>query len=92
MTSLLKRTLSGLVDETAPAVDKPAKKPRSESKPRPPARPFKRLDDVVLVQRLVEMEQRINVLRSKLVLMEDRCAEHEKEKKLRATLAPDAEE
>ena len=88
MTSLLKRTLSGLVEDTvAPAVDKPPKKPRSESKPRPPARPFKRLDNIVLSQRLVEMEQRINVIRSKLVLMEDRHSEHEKEKKLRATLA-----
>ena len=88
MTSLLKRTLSGLVEDTVtPAVDKPPKKPRSESKPRPPARPFKRLDDTVLSQRLVEMEQRINVIRSKLVLMEDWHSEHEKEKKLRATLA-----
>ena len=88
MTSLLKRTLSGLVEDTvAPAADKPPKKPRSESKPRPPARPFKRLDDTVLSQRLVEMEQRINVILSKLVLMEDRHSEHEKEKKLRATLA-----
>ena len=88
MTSLLKRTLSGLVEDTvAPATDKPPKKPRSESKPRPPARPFKRLDDTVLSQRLVEMEQRINVIQSKLVLMEDRHSEHEKEKKLRATLA-----
>jgi len=88
MTSLLKRTLGGLVEDTvAPAVDKPPKKPRSESKPRPPARPFKRLDDTVLSQRLVEMEQRINVILSKLVLMEDRHSEHEKEKKLRATLA-----
>ena len=88
MTSLLKRTLSGLVEDTvAPAVDKPPKKPRSESKPRPPARPFKRLDDTVLSQRLVEMEQRINVIRSKLVLMEDLHSEHKKEKKLRATLA-----
>ena len=89
MTSLLKRPLGGLVDDTAPVADKPVKKARSESKPRPPARPFKRLDDVVLVQRLVEMEQRINVLRSKLVLMEDRCAEHEKEKKLRGGLLAD---
>ena len=88
MTSLLKRTLSGLIEDTvAPAVDKPPKKPRSESKPRPPARPFKRLDNIVLSQRLVEMEQRINVIRSKLVLMEDLHSEHEKEKKLRATLA-----
>jgi len=86
MTSLLKRTLTGLVEDATSVVEKPAKKPRSESKPRPPARPFKRLDGALLNQRVVEMEQRINVLRSKLVLMEDRCAEHEKEKLLRSTM------
>ena len=86
MTSLLKRTLSGLVDDTANVSEKPVKKPRSESKPRPAARPFKRLDNALLNQHVLEMNQRINVLKSKLVLMEDRRSEHEKEQALRLTL------
>ena len=86
MTSLLKRTLSGLVDEVTNVSEKPVKKPRSESKPRPAARPFKRLDNALLNQRVLEMNQRINVLKSKLVLMEDRRSEHEKEQALRLTL------
>ena len=86
MTSLLKRTLSGLVDDTANVSEKPVKKPRSESKPRPAARPFKRLDNALLNQRVLEMNQRINVLKSKLVLMEDRRSEHEKEQALRLSL------
>ena len=86
MTSLLKRTLSGLVDDTANVSEKPVKKPRSESKPRLAARPFKRLDNALLNQRVLEMNQRINVLKSKLVLMEDRRSEHEKEQALRLTL------
>ena len=86
MTSLLKRTLSGLVDDSTNVSEKPVKKPRSESKPRPAARPFKRLDNALLNQRVLEMNQRINVLKSKLVLMEDRRSEHEKEQALRLTL------
>ena len=86
MTSLLKRTLSGLVDDVTNVSEKPVKKPRSESKPRPAARPFKRLDGALLNQRVLEMEQRLNVLKSKEVLMADRLSEHKKEQALRLTL------
>ena len=67
-------------------VNKPAigkGKPRRESKPRPAARPHKRLHDDVLSSRLTDMKKRISVLKSKLVLLEDRCAAHDAESVLR---------
>jgi len=66
-------------DVTAP----PAKKARRESKPRPPARPFKRLPEDVLLHRITDMEKKASVLRSKLVLLEDRHSEHQKERATR---------
>jgi len=61
----------------------PAKKARRESKPRPPARPFKRLPEEVLLHRITDMEKKAAVLRSKLVLLEDRHSEHQKERATR---------
>jgi len=61
----------------------PAKKARRESKPRPPARPFKRLPEDVLLGRIADMEKKSAVLRSKLVLLEDRHSEHQKERTTR---------
>jgi len=71
------------VTNSGPANPTPAKKARRESKPRPAARPYKRLQDEVLRSRLADMQKRINVLKSKLVLLEDRCAAHDAESVLR---------
>ena len=40
----------------------------------------------LLNQRVQEMEQRLNILKSKEVLMADRLSEHKKEQALRLTL------
>lgn len=53
------------------------------NKPRPPARPYKRLDENVLDLRINELSKKLNVIRSKTVLLEDRKEAHDKEKMIR---------
>lgn len=62
----------------------PAKKKKSATgKPRPPARPYKRVDDATLAARIAEMHKRSKTLRAKLVILEDRLGAHEHEATLR---------
>ena len=62
----------------------PAKKKKSSSgKARPPARPYKRVEDVTLTARIAEMHKRSKTLRAKLVILEDRLGAHQEEANLR---------
>lgn len=78
--------MSALPDNTAPAdAAEPPKKKRREtvSKPRAPARPYRRLDGAVLESRLKELNKKLAVMRSKVVLLEDRLEGHDNEATLR---------
>jgi hypothetical protein len=62
----------------------PAKKKKSASgKARPPARPYKRVEDSTLSARIAEMHKRSKTLRAKLVILEDRLGAHQQEATLR---------
>lgn len=62
----------------------PATKPLRVVKPRAPARPHKKLPDDVLKVRVADTKKRLNVLKSKAVLVEDRLSAYEREVELRA--------
>lgn len=69
-----------------PTAEPPKKKRReAPSKPCPPARPYKRLEKEVLEWRLKELNKKLAVLRSKVVLLEDRLEGHDNEAALRKT-------
>jgi len=75
------------IQEPVP-IDEPPKKKRRETpgKPRAPARPYQRLDSVILDTRMKDLvKTQMAVLRSKLVLLEDRYEGHENESTLRAS-------
>lgn len=74
-------------EHVLPEATEPPKKKRREapSKPRPPARPYKRLEASVLEGRLKELNKKLSVLRSKVVLLEDRLEGHDNEAVLRQT-------
>ena len=75
---------------TTVPVEEPPKKKRREtpSKPRAPARPYRRLEAATLETRMKDLVKKMSVLRSKLVLLEDRFEGHEKENNMR--IAEDA--
>jgi hypothetical protein len=67
-----------------PTEDASKKKKRDTTgKPRAPARPYKRLAGEVLDYRLKDLNKKLTVLRSKLILMEDRLEAHSNEQTLR---------
>ena len=74
-------------DVDAAETDEPPKKKKraSSSKPRAAARPYKRLDGEVLTGRLTDLNKKLSVMRSKLVLLEDRLDGHANEATLRAS-------
>ena len=59
-------------------------KPLRVVKPRAPALPHKKLPEDVLKVRVEDTKKRLNVLRSKAVLVEDRLGAYEREVELRA--------
>jgi len=77
--------MSATPQNTAVPVEEPPKKKRREtpSKPRAPARPYRRLEAATLETRMKDLVKKMSVLRSKLVLLEDRYEGHEKENNLR---------
>lgn len=74
---------------TEDTTEEPPKKKRRDapSKPRQPARPYKRLDGAILEARLKELNKKLAVMRSKVVLLEDRLEGHESENVLRTSEA-----
>jgi|DEB0MinimDraft_4_1074332.scaffolds.fasta_scaffold00479_9 hypothetical protein len=85
----MKRTVSEMMnDETNDSVSPvPVKTKKQKSKntgrPRPPARPYKRVTDEVLNSRISEMEKKLDALQSKAVLMKQRFDMHVIERQLR---------
>lgn len=85
----MKRTVSEMMnDETNDSVSPaPAKTKKQKNKntgrPRPPARPYKRVTDEVLNSRISEMEKKLDALQSKAVLMKQRFDMHVIERQLR---------
>ena len=75
--------------ETAPEAGEPPKKKRREAsnKPRAPARPYRRIEPEVLESRIRDLNKRLAVLRSKVVLLEDRLETHTSENEMRKTEA-----
>jgi len=73
--------------EAAAEAGEPPKKKRREasSKPRAPARPYRRIDADVLESRIRDLNKRLAVLRSKVVLLEDRLESHDNEAEIRKT-------
>ena len=73
--------------ENVPGTGEPPKKKRREAsnKPRPPARPYRRIEPDVLESRIRDLNKRLAVLRSKVVLLEDRLESHNNEDEMRKT-------
>ena len=61
------------------------KKPRV-SKPRPPARPYKKLDDTILKARVSTMQKQMSIFTSKLTLLQARLSNYENECELRTNM------
>jgi len=78
-------TMSATTTTTDTAAQEPPKKKRREapSKPRAPARPYRRLEAGVLDSRMKDLVKKMSVLKSKLVLLEDRLEGHANENNLR---------
>ena len=85
----MKRTVSEMMNEendesVSPTPAKPKKqKSKNTGRPRPPARPYKRVTDEVLNSRISEMEKKLDALQSKAVLMKQRFDMHVIERQLR---------
>jgi len=77
------------VPEVVAETGEPPKKKRRETsnKPRAPARPYRRIDADVLESRIRDLNKRLAVLRSKVVLLEDRLESHNNEDELRKSEA-----
>ena len=85
----MKRTVSEMMNEEttdskSPVCSRPKKlKSKNTGRPRPPARPYKRVTDDVLNSRISEMEKKLDALQSKAVLMKQRFDMHVIERQLR---------
>jgi hypothetical protein len=73
----------GAEDEFISSVPATKKKKASSGKPRPTARPYRRVDDVVLASRIADMTKRSQTMRAKIVILEDRLGGHQSELTLR---------
>lgn len=63
------------------------KKRQRVAKQRAPARPYRRLPQETLDSRVKDMKGRASLLRSKLVLLDNRLLQHEREQEHRVTAA-----
>ena len=73
---------------TTPAVGRASKRAASTGI-RKKARPFRRLDDKTLQDRLCDMEKKRKVLQSKLIMLEDRLEQYNEESQMRLSSATD---
>ena len=69
--------------KTAESKTNPKKRQRTATKERAPARPYRRLPQATLDARVVDMKGRASVMQSKLVLLENRLVQHEREQQHR---------
>ena len=77
----------GAEDEFISSIPATKKKKAASGKPRPTARPYRRVEDVMLGSRIADMTKRSKTLRAKIVILEDRLSGHQQELELRE-LAP----
>ena len=62
----------------------PSKKKKvSSGKPRPTARPYWRVEDAILSDRIADMTKRSKTLHAKMVILEDLLSGHQQEQLLR---------
>ena len=61
----------------------PRKPPREPAPPRPKPRPYRRVTDSDLTSRISDMQRKLELLKSKSNLLEDRLIQHEAEKQQR---------
>ena len=61
----------------------PKKKKVSSGKPRPTARPYRRVEDPILSARIADMSKRSKTLHAKMVILEDCLCGHQAELLLR---------
>jgi len=73
---------------TIGAATVPKKKKAASGKPRPTARPYRRVEDDVLGSRIADMTKRSKTLRAKIVILEDRLGGHQQEMDLRMSVSP----
>ena len=87
MSSSSETAPTNTTPENVPGTGEPPKKKRREAsnKPRPPARPYRRIEPDVLESRIRDLNKRLAVLRSKVVLLEDRLESHNNEDEMRKT-------
>ena len=84
-TAATNATATGAATSAATSATAAAPKPLRVVRPRAPARPHKKLPDDVLKVRVGDTKKRLQVLRSKAVLMEDRLSGYEREAELRTS-------
>ena len=79
----------GCMDNNAAHASKTNSKKRQRTAPkeRAPARPYRRLPKETLDARVVDMKGRASVMQSKLVLLENRLVQHEREQQHRTNTA-----
>lgn len=61
----------------------PRKAPKEPAAPRPKPRPYRRVTDGDLTSRISDMKRKLELLKSKANLLEDRLDQHEAEKNQR---------
>ena len=83
LTHLIDEAFQPGADDQFTAAAAPKKKKASSGKPRPTARPYRRVDDVVLASRITDMTKRSQTMRAKIVILEDRLGGHQLELQLR---------
>jgi hypothetical protein len=83
LTHLIDEAFQPGADDVFTTTLMPKKKKTSSGKPRPTARPYRRVDDAVLHSRIADMTKRSKTLRAKIVILEDRLGGHEQELSLR---------
>jgi len=74
----------GAEDEFISSIPIPPKKKKvSSGKPRPTARPYRRVEDAILSDRIADMTKRSKTLHAKMVILEDLLSGHQQEQLLR---------
>lgn len=61
----------------------PKTKKERVSRPRPPARPHRKLDGDTLGTRIKDLEKKLSVLRSRIILLDDRLDAYKREYEIR---------
>lgn len=77
----------GKAPRKALAVSKGAPRKTRTGQPRPPARPHRKLHGDILSARIKDLEKKLTVLRSRIVILDDRLEAYKREDGLRLDTA-----